>query len=336
MTKAFLSAFLCFILLASFGLAISINETTGWINTFSEDSQELSSLTKQVKIRDGILLKVQSNQVHVGVIDVTSSNVLLNVSSTYNFNLANNRTAYRPDQTTLRIGESEEFNTSPTVENDLKITLLSVEFRKVILTLEQINTDAAVVANALVVEDAVEPTTADITDNTTSGSTDVATDSATTTDTAVPTTGAKSKKSSKKTTIPSKKSKSASSFSVPMPLIIIVGAIILLGLILVFMPKKKEKPHVIPLAKPKVHKLVDARTLTFIKKQLKANHSLDAIEYMLVEQDFPTEEAHKKIHYFTIDSFVATEIDKGTSKKDIETKLGKQGLPRALLAKIFG
>ena len=102
--------------------------TTTWSNTFVDNSQELKekAVERSLGEKERVRLKVSGSTHHVGVTDVTNSEVTIEVSST-------------PQEATLEIGESAKFDVSDDNIYDILVTLNDIVGSDANLTIEGIN-----------------------------------------------------------------------------------------------------------------------------------------------------------------------------------------------------
>lgn len=87
-----------------------------WTVTFAYDDQELSqkgSVTRTLRAKERIRLKVEGKQHHVGISALTSTGATISVAST-------------PQQATIAIGESRSFELTGDGYYDVKVTLVSI------------------------------------------------------------------------------------------------------------------------------------------------------------------------------------------------------------------
>ena len=91
-----------------------------WTNTLAEDDVEFSgkgTISKNLSVKHRIRIKINGEQHFVGVINLTSNSVVINVSST-------------PQQATLNIGEEKEFDVNEDDYYDLLVKLKSINSSK--------------------------------------------------------------------------------------------------------------------------------------------------------------------------------------------------------------
>jgi len=131
--------------------ADSVSTTSFWTNTFVADDEDLSkklSVNREISETQRIKLKINGTH-YVGVIDLTSTEVTINVTS-------------EPQQGTLKIGESKKFEVTNDTYYDLKVTLNGINGTKANITIDYVYEE--VPAPVVSIPEAV--TTSETTDST--------------------------------------------------------------------------------------------------------------------------------------------------------------------------
>jgi hypothetical protein len=99
-----------------------------WTSTIYKDNQELSVavISQELGAKERVIIKINSLQHTVGVVNLTSNSAVINVSSV-------------SQQATLLLRESKKFDVDANSYYDLKVTLNSIANNKANLTIESIN-----------------------------------------------------------------------------------------------------------------------------------------------------------------------------------------------------
>ena len=113
---------------SSSGSGTTTTTSTFWIGTFVDSDVEFSdkkSVSREVRAKERIQIKINSTLHHIGIITLTSVDAVINVSST-------------PQQAVLSIGQSKKFEVSDDSYYDLNVTLVSINSTKANITVEYI------------------------------------------------------------------------------------------------------------------------------------------------------------------------------------------------------
>jgi hypothetical protein len=116
---------------SSSSAAPSVNSSYFWELTYSGYDvinliEREVPLTKEIKDKQRIRLKINNELHYVGIISASSSSAVINISS-------------KPQQATIKIGEVKKFDVDENEYYDLEITLNSINSSKINLTMRGIN-----------------------------------------------------------------------------------------------------------------------------------------------------------------------------------------------------
>jgi len=102
--------------------------STFWIGTFVDSDVEFSEkkfVSREVRAKERIQIKINSTLHHIGIITLTSIDAVINVSST-------------PQQAVLSVGQSKKFEITNDTYYDINVTLVSINSTKANVTVEYI------------------------------------------------------------------------------------------------------------------------------------------------------------------------------------------------------
>lgn len=100
-----------------------------WTNTFADDNAEFSekeTISRNLSIKQRIRTKINGEQHHIGIINITNTSATINISST-------------PQQAVLNVGESKKFDVDADKYYDILVNLISIENSKAELKLNYLH-----------------------------------------------------------------------------------------------------------------------------------------------------------------------------------------------------